>query len=228
MRYHGVARNLEQLMALAADRASHALGRLLNEEVRVSCCRLYHGDWREALTESLQGRGALVTISQTAFGAEPVEVSLMIEESRTGCMLDLLMGRHGASLLLSVDQAPQNGARLDPFEIDALKETANIVTGSCIAVPGRDLGLTGSSLPTMGSEMLLTDRVRFFLPRVHSMCVKSRLKASHHALEVVLMMSIAGPGDTADLRPAADPANLSRRAGLPPGVRRSADRQARS
>jgi len=69
MRYDGVARNLEQLMAAAAERAAHALSRLVNEEVRVSCCELYHSDWRDALTESLQGRGALVTVSQTAFGA---------------------------------------------------------------------------------------------------------------------------------------------------------------
>ena len=165
-----------------ADRTSCALSRLLNAEVRVSCCRLYHGDWREALTESLQGRGALVTITQTAFGAEPVEVSLMIEERRTRRMLDLLMGRHGASLLQSVD--PHNGARFDPFEIDALKETANIVTGSCIAVLGGDLGLTGCSLPSMASGMPLADTICSLLPCVDSMCAESRLKASAHALEL--------------------------------------------
>ncbi len=204
MRYDAVARNLEQLMAATADRASYALGRLLNAEVRVSCCQLYHGDWREALTESLQGRGALVTISQTAFGAEPVVVSIVIEESRTRCMLDLLMGRHGASLLPFVDPVSQNGARFDPLEIDALKETANIVTGNCIAVLGRELGLTGCSLPSMAAEMPLADTVCSLLPRVGSMCVKSRLKASAHALEVVLMISIAGPADSVAAGTAAD------------------------
>ena len=205
MRYDVVARNFEQLMAATADGASYALGRLLNAEVRVNCCQLYHGDWREALTESLQGRGALVTITQTAFGAEPVEVSLVIEESRTRRMLDLLMGRHGASLLPSVDPVPQNGARFDPFEIDALKETANIVTGSCIAVLGRDLGLTGCSLPSLAAGMPLADTVCSLLPRVSSMCVESRLNAGAHALEIALMMSIAGPADSAAARPAADP-----------------------
>ncbi len=203
MRYDAVARNFEQLMAAAADGASYALSRLLNAEVRVSCCRLYHGDWREALTESLQVRGALVTITQTAFGAEPVEVSLVIEESRTRRMLDLLMGRHGASLLPSVD--PQNGVRFDPFEIDALKETANIVTGSCIAVLGRDLGLTGCSLPSLVAGMPLADTVCSLLPRASSMCVNSWLEARAHALEIALMMSIAGPADSATARPAADP-----------------------
>ena len=205
MRYDGVARNLEQLMAAAAERAAHALSRLVNEEVRVSCCELYHSDWRDALTESLQGRGALVTVSQTAFGAEPVEISLVIEQSRTRRMLDLLMGRHGASLLPLVDPVLQNGARFDPFEIDALKETANIVTGSCIAVLGRDLGLTGCSMPSMAAEMPLADTVRSLLPRVSSMCVKARLKASAHALEIVLMISIAGPADFAAAGPVADP-----------------------
>ncbi len=205
MRYNVVARNLEQLMAATADGASYALGRLLNAEVRVSCCQLYHGDWREALTQSLQGRGALVTITQTVFGAEPVEVSLVIEESRTRRMLDLLMGRHGASLLPSVDPVAQNGARFDSFEIDALKETAHIVTGSCMAVLGRDLGLTGCSLPSMAAEMPLAGTVCSLLPRASSMCVKSWLKASAHALEIALMMSIAGPAGSAAARPAADP-----------------------
>jgi hypothetical protein len=204
MRYDGVARNLEQLMAATADRAAYALGRLLNAEVRVSCCRLYHGDRREALTESLQGRGALVRVSQTAFGAETIEVSIVIEESRIRHMLDLLMGRHGASLLPLVEPVLQNGARFDPFEIDALKETANIVTGSCIAVLGGELGLTGCSLPSMAAEMPLADTVCSLLPRVTSMCVTARLKASAHALEIVLMISIAGPAASA-ARPAAVP-----------------------
>ena len=195
MRYDAAARNLEQLMAAAADRASYALGRLLNAEVRVSGRQLYHGGWRQALTESLQGRGALVTITQTAFGAEPVGVALVIEESRTRRMLDLLMGRHGASLLPSVDA--QNGARFDSFEIDALKETANIVAGSCIAVLDRDFGLTGCSLPLVAAGMPLADTVCSLLPRASSMCVESRLNASAHGLELALMMSIAGPADSA-------------------------------
>ncbi len=222
MRYDGAAGNFERVMAAAAERACDALGRMLNAEVRLSHCLLYRGDGRAALMECLQGRGTLVTVSQTAFGAEPVEVSLLIEESRIRCLLDLLMGRHGASLLPSVDSDQHNGARFDPLEIDALKETTNILTGTCIAVLGRDFGLSRFSMPSLGAEMALADRVRALLPRVHSMCVKSGLNACAHPLEIVLVTAVAGPAG------AAGPASANRRPASPPAARQLADRQARS
>ena len=215
MRYDGAAANFERLMAAAADRASHALGRMLNAEVRVSHCLLYHGDGRQALMESLQGLGTLVTFNQTAFGAEAVEVSMLIEESRIRCLLDLLLGRHGASLPPSVDSDPQDGARFDPLEIDALKETANILTGTCIGVLGRDFGLSRFSMPSMGAEMPLADRVCALLPHAHSMCVKSGLRACAHPLEIVLVTAVAGPADAARLRTDAEQPSANRRAASP-------------
>ncbi len=221
MRDDAVARNLEQLMEAASARASVALSQLLNGEIRVRCCRLYHADWREALLESLNGRDHLVTVSQTAFGKEPVTVSLAIDYSLIGSMLDLLLGRHGAAPLPESDEP---AAPFDPCEIDALKEAANIVTGTCIAVLEHELGLTGVSLPSFGEQLSPADRVYRLLPDPQSICINSRLTASARPLEIVLMMSIAGPAE----RSAAAASGDATPAAAPEDVPRPADNPARS
>lgn len=220
------AKNLEQLMVAAANRASDALGELLNDEIRIAHSQVYDGNWPEALSDRLKGRENLLTISQTAFGAEPMKVSLVIERKRVGCLLDLLMGRHGDSDLLGFGAAGLDDARLDPTEIDALKETANIVTGSCVSVLGRELGLTGMSLPSLAPQSSLAERVYWLLPDAQSLCAQSLLKTRSHPLEMELMMSIVCPRNIGAT--ARNTNGSARAAAVPPRVRHSAARQERT
>jgi chemotaxis protein CheY-P-specific phosphatase CheC len=222
MRADAVARNLELLMEAASARASAALSQLLNGEIQVRCCRLYHGDLRPALLESLRGPDQLVTVSQTAFGKEPVTVSLAIDYSLIGSMLDLLFGRHGAAPLPESDEP---AAPFDSYEIDALKETANIVTGTCIAVLEHELGLTGVSLPTFGEQLSPAECVCRLLPDPQSICIKSRLTAAARPLEIVLLMSIAGPPERSS---DADAGGDATREAAPQDVPRLAAHPARS
>jgi hypothetical protein len=181
---------LEQLTLSAALSTSSVLSMMLNDGMQVADCRIYYASAREALLERLRRRYGLLAVSQTALGAEPVKVSLIVGKEHVGLLLDRLMGRPGGLRNTSAEEARCAGV-LDATEIDALRETANIVTGACAAVFGRELGITSMSLPSFASQDMLDDIVGFLLPDREAVCTESHLKAATHALELDLLMSIA-------------------------------------
>jgi chemotaxis protein CheY-P-specific phosphatase CheC len=231
---NGAAGGIEQLMAAAAVSAADALSRLLNHQIQVGSSRLYRGDQTGALMDHLRGRDRLLTVSQTAYGADSMKVSLVVEDNHACCLVDMLMGRHGGSRQPNVagdepdslDCAANPNPGFDFGEIDALKEAANIVAGSCAAVLAPELGLERMSLPSIVQPPSLSDRVGWFLPDDRSMCAESRLKSLVGSLELELMMSISRLGQGVESStPSADV--TSKDAGARPAVRRLAAGRAR-
>jgi hypothetical protein len=177
-----------RLMASAASRACDVLGELLRDEIAVGESRVYDNISRDALTERLRDRDDQVTISQSAFGAEPVKVSLVVDGSQIRPLLQVLMGRHGTSS--AREGADHDGAVIDSIEADALRELASVITGSCARVLAGELGLKGLSLPSMPPHTSLEDKVCWLLPDARSMCAEAELKARRSQLKIELMISL--------------------------------------
>jgi chemotaxis protein CheY-P-specific phosphatase CheC len=200
MRNDGLDGNLGPLMAIAAGRAADALSRLVNREIQVKCSRVSRGEWREALLGDLRGHENLTWISQVAFGSEPMSVSMVIDEARANTLLDMLLGRHGAATLAELEAAaglaerPSSLKHLDSCEIDALKETINIMTGCCVEVLAQELGLTSVSLPAVVPEAPVAGRVSALPPEKQSKRRASQPQSAGGPLEIKLMLSVARPG----------------------------------
>jgi chemotaxis protein CheY-P-specific phosphatase CheC len=177
-----------RLMASAASRACSALSELLHDEVVVGESHVYDDISRDALMERLRGHDDQVTISQSAFGAEPVKVSLVVDGSQVRPLLQVLMGRHGTSI--AREDTNHDGAVIDTIEADALRELASVITGSCARVLAGELGLKGLSLPSMPPHTSLEDKVCWLLPDARSMCAEAELKARGSQLKIELMISL--------------------------------------
>ena len=122
----------------------------------------------------------LLSITQAACGNEPGRFSLVVARSSVSGLIDTLMGRHG-----SVTRD------LGGVELDALRETANIVAGSCLSMLGGPLGLSTMPSAAAISEGSLEEVVYTFLPQPGSLCVETRLRTRSHRLELILLMAVA-------------------------------------
>jgi chemotaxis protein CheY-P-specific phosphatase CheC len=186
--------HLGRLIYRAINRAADTLGELLNDQVRINHCRFYRVNWRQALSDHLRGREDYLAVGQTAFGREPMRVWLALENRQVNRLLDGLMGRHGGASPGTRGYSEPRGGRFDPSEVDALKETTNIVSGSCVAVLARELGLKGLSLPSVESRRGWSeDKVYWLVADAQSLCIDSQLQAQRHPLEVTLLMSVLTP-----------------------------------
>ena len=117
---------ISRLAAVATGRASEALGVLLNEEIRIKSLAVYYLSSPERLLTRLRLPRRLVTVTQSINGYEKGKISLAIARESAPNLASLLVGRHGLP-----------NRRLGGFELDSLKEAANIITGSYLALLGR-------------------------------------------------------------------------------------------
>ncbi|MFZ0889400.1 MAG: hypothetical protein WA005_13180 [Candidatus Binataceae bacterium] len=178
-----------RLMALAAVRAADALAAMLYDQVEVRDSRLYYGHCPVALSQRLRRAAPVVVAAQQALGITPLKVLVLVGTQQAGCMLDLLMGRHGHP-----HPAPgqiEIPIAMDPTRVDALREVANVATGACIAVLGRELGLTSVSPPVIAMESGVEALIGSVLPDAHALCAAACLATRTHQLAIDLWLSIA-------------------------------------
>lgn len=219
--------HLGRLMFRAITRAADTLGELLNDQVRIKHSRFCRVTWRQALSDHLRGREDFVAVGQTAFGGEPMKVWLALENRQVSRLLDSLMGRHGGSPPGGSGYSEPRGGRIDPSEVDALKETTNIVTGSCVAVLARELGLKGLSLPSVEPRTGWSeDKVYWLVADAQSLCAEAQLETQRHRLAVTLLMAVLTHESIGSTRERTNGAPIL--ADALPGARRLAARPARN
>jgi hypothetical protein len=219
--------HLGRLMFRAITRAADTLGELLNDQVRIKHSRFYRVIWRQALSDHLRGREDFLAVGQTAFGGEPMKVWLALENRQVRRLLDSLMGRHGSSPPRGSGSSEPRGGRIDPSELDALKETINIVTGSCVAVLAHQLGLKGLSLPSVEPRRGWSeDKIHWLVADAQSLCAESQLEAQRHPLEVTLLMAVLTPESIGSTRERTNGTSIP--ADALSGARRLAARPARN
>jgi len=169
---------ISRLAAVATGRASEALGVLLNEEIRIKSLAVYYLSSPERLLTRLRLPRRLVTVTQSINGYEKGKISLAIARESAPNLASLLVGRHGLP-----------NRRLGGFELDSLKEAANIITGSYLALLGRPLGLIGVPSVPVVLEGTLEEIALSLLPQSSSLCVEAHLVAPSPELELVALMA---------------------------------------
>lgn len=196
---------ISRLAAVATNRASEALGALLYEEIRIKALAVYYLRSPERLLTRLRLPRRLVTVTQSVNGYEKGKISLVIARESAPSLASLLVGRHGLP-----------NRRLGGFELDALKEAANIVAGSYLALLGHPLGLVGVPSVPVVLEGTLDEIALSLLPQSSSRCVEAHFVAHSHGIELVVLMAAgcehsdqpaAGPKPNGfrGVRPAARP-----------------------
>ncbi len=167
-----------RLAALATSRASEALGALLCDKIAIKALALYYLDSPERLLTRLRLPRRLITITQSISGREKGKISLAMARDGAPILAAALVGRHGSP-----------SRKLGGFDLDAFKETANIVTGSYLALLGRPLGLIGvPSVPAI-VEGTLDEIALSLVPRSKALCVEAHLLAPSRGLELVVLMA---------------------------------------
>ncbi len=169
---------IRRLAAIATTRASEALGALSYEENAVKALAVYYLKSPERLLTRLRLPRRLVTVTQSVDGYEKGKISLVIARESAPSLASLLVGRHGSP-----------NRRLGGFELDALKEAGNIISGSYLAFLGHPLGLTGvPSVPTL-LEGTLDEIALSLVPQSSSLCVEAHLAAPSRGIELVVLMA---------------------------------------
>ncbi len=167
-----------RLAAIATSRASEGLGQLICDQIRVKALALYYLDSPQRLLTRLRLPRRLITITQALSGREKGKISLAMARDSAPVLAAALVGRHGST-----------GRKLGGFDIDALKETANIVSGSYLALLGRPLGLVEVPSVPVIVEGTLDEIALSLVPQSRSFCVEAHLVAPSRALELVILMA---------------------------------------
>lgn len=167
-----------RLAALATTRASESLGSLLCDQIETKALNLYYLDSPERLLTRLRLPRRLITITQSINGREKGKISLAMARDGAPNLAAALIGRHG-----------NHSRKLGGLDIDAFKETANIVTGSYLALLGPVLGLVGvPSIPAV-VEGTLDEIALSLVPQTRALCVEAHLLAPSRNLELVVLMA---------------------------------------
>ena len=167
-----------RLAALATSRAAESLGSLLCDQIETKALNLYYLDSPERLLTRMRLPRRLITITQSISGREKGKISLAMARDSAPVLAAALVGRHGS-----------HSRKLGGFDIDAFKETANIVTGSYLALLGPALGLVGvPSIPAVVDGTL--DEIALSLvPQSRALCVEAHLLAPSCNIELVVLMA---------------------------------------
>jgi chemotaxis protein CheY-P-specific phosphatase CheC len=166
------------LASLATSRASESLGSLLCDKIEVKALSLYYLDSPERLLTRLRLPRRLITITQSISGREKGKISLAMPRDGAPILAAALVGRHSA-----------HTRKLGGFDLDAFKETANIVTGSYLSLLGPALGLIGvPSIPAV-VEGTLDEIALSLVPQARALCVEAHLVAPSRGLELVVLMA---------------------------------------
>ncbi len=182
---------INRLAAVATSRASEALGVLLNDQIRIRSLAVYYLNSPERLLTRLRLPRRLVTVTQSISGYEKGKISMAISRESAPTLASLLVGRHGLP-----------NRRLGGFELDSLKEAANIITGAYLALLGRPLGLIGVPSVPVVLEGALEEIALSLLPQSSSLCVEAHLVARSPELELVALMAAGREqSDTPDAEP---------------------------
>jgi len=169
-----------RMAALATSRASEALGSLLCDRIQIKALAVYYLDSPEMLLTRLRLPRRLFIVTQSLSGREKGKISLAIARDSATVLAAALAGRHGS---------PNH--KLGGLDLDAFKETANILSGSYLAMLGRPLGLLG--LPSVPAivEGTLDEIALSLVPHSRSLCVEAHLVAPTLGLELVVLMAAA-------------------------------------
>jgi len=167
-----------RLAALATSRASESLGSLLCDKIEIKALALYYLDSPERLLTRLRLPRRLITITQSISGREKGKISLAMARDGAPLLAAALVGRHGS-----------HSRKLGGIDLDAFKETANIVTGSYLSLLGPALGLVGvPSIPAV-VEGTLDEIALSLVPQARALCVEAHLMAPSRDLELVVLMA---------------------------------------
>jgi chemotaxis protein CheY-P-specific phosphatase CheC len=150
----------------------------LCDKIRVKALAVYYLDSPELLLARLRLPRRLITITQSLSGREKGKISLAMARDCAPDLAAALAGRHGSP-----------SRKLGGFDLDAFKETANIVSGSYLALLGGPLGLLG--LPSVPAivEGTLDEIALSLVPQSRALCVEARLFAPSRALELAVLMA---------------------------------------
>src|SRR6266446_2754396 len=162
MRRRGPEALLHQPASLAIDRAAAALSTLIHESVRARGPSIFSLSSPEMLLLRFRSMRRLWIATQTVYSENEAKISLALSRDSAGVLADLLMGRRGV------------GTRnLAGLEMDAIRETANIVSGAFLAALGERTGLRETpSVPSL-VQGELQDLIQNFTLNPESLCVES-------------------------------------------------------
>ncbi len=172
-------RELGRLVAIATSRAAEALALLLCDEIQIKGLGVYYVHSRERLLTRLKLPRRLVAITQSIEGDKSARLSLALSHSSAHNLAALLVGRR---------TSPHR--KLDCFELDALRETANVVAGSYLGLLGRPLGLAGAPSAPAVIEGTPQQMALSLLPQSRSLCVETHIMAPSRQVQMLLMTAV--------------------------------------
>jgi chemotaxis protein CheY-P-specific phosphatase CheC len=178
MQLDGSHPELSEMADAGVSGAAEALSLLLYRHVSSRTPTIYNLTSPEALLLRLRFPRLLISITQTVYAQSHGRISIALSREGALELIDLLVDRRGSPTRV-----------LGSFELDALKETANIVNGSLLSPLGRRLGLTAH--PTVPSivEGEIERLVQSFVPGPECLCIESRLLAES-GLEILVLLAV--------------------------------------
>ncbi len=167
-----------ELAAAAGIGAAQALSTLLNDNTQIRGPRIYNLKSPDTLLLKIKSNPELIGVTRNVPGATAGKVSLAVSRERAPRLVDLLNGHRGC--------ATQTLGRL---ELDAIRETGNIIFGAYLGLLGPAMGVVGIPSEPVLVEGLLSELLACFLPQEKSICVETRLLVQSNRIEMILLMA---------------------------------------